>query len=225
MIGVEDSRLNRDIISSSEIAIAQFLPFYFFLTMYITAETIREMERRYGEPLEIRREYEMTEREFDVVAGSRKHGRSHDVTLFIIEEDSIVVIKKPMYPPGAYRAPSGGISPGEDFEAGALREAYEETGLRVAIEKYILRAFVRFTCRGDLIDWTTHVFSARRESGELQPIDTHEIVEARLATVEELRGTIREVLLRTGSTGLRYRAELGDLVINRLIETGAINKR
>ncbi len=183
------------------------------------------MERRYGLPAEIRREYEMTEREFDVVSRSRKHGRSHDVTLFIIAADSIVVIKKPMYPPGAYRAPSGGIAPGEDFEAGALREAHEETGLHVALEEYILRAFVRFTCQAEAIDWTTHVFSARPESGVLQPIDTHEIVEARLATVEELRGSIREVLLRTGSTGLRYRAELGDEVLNRLIDMGAIIKR
>lgn len=190
--------------------------------MYITDESIREMERRYGVPAEIRREYEMTEREFDVVSRSRKHGRSHDVTLFIIDGDSVVVIKKPMYPPGAYRAPSGGISPGEDFEEGALREAHEETGLLVALEKYILRAFVRFTCQTDAIDWTTHVFSARPEGGILEPIDTHEIVEARLATVEELTGSIREVLLRAGSTGLRYRAELGDIVLNRLIESGAL---
>ncbi|HEY7545465.1 MAG TPA: NUDIX hydrolase [Blastocatellia bacterium] len=183
------------------------------------------MERRYGVPDEVRREYEMTGREFDMVSRSRKHGRSHDVTLFIIDNDSIVVIKKPMYPPGAYRAPSGGIAPGEDFEAGALREAYEETGLHVAIEKYILRAFVRFTHQIDAIDWTTHVFSARPCGGALQPIDTHEIVEARLATFEELTGSIREVLLKTESTGLRYRAELGDIVLNRLIEMGAISKR
>jgi 8-oxo-dGTP pyrophosphatase MutT (NUDIX family) len=193
--------------------------------LYITDESIREMERRYGVPDEVRREYEMTGREFDMVSRSRKHGRSHDVTLFIIDNDSIVVIKKPMYPPGAYRAPSGGIAPGEDFEAGALREAYEETGLHVAIEKYILRAFVRFTHQIDAIDWTTHVFSARPCGGALQPIDTHEIVEARLATVEELTGSIREVLLKTESTGLRYRAELGDIVLNRLIEMGAISKR
>lgn len=193
--------------------------------MYITAETIREMERRYGAPVEIRREYEMTEREFDVVSRSRKHGRSHDVTLFIIDDDSVVVIKKPMYPPGAYRAPSGGIAPGEGFEEGALREAHEETGLHVTLETYILRAFVRFTCQGNVIDWTTHVFSARPEGGILQPIDTHEIVEARRATVEELMGSIREVLLSAGSTGLRYRAELGDIVLNHLIEMGAIIKR
>jgi hypothetical protein len=33
--------------------------------------------------------------------------------LSLIEGERVVVIKKPMYPPGAYRAPSGGVSPGE----------------------------------------------------------------------------------------------------------------
>jgi 8-oxo-dGTP pyrophosphatase MutT (NUDIX family) len=184
--------------------------------MYVTTEIIREVEKRFGTPEEVRLAYEMTEREFDMVRRSQKHGRAHDVTLFIIDQDRIVVIKKPMYPPGAYRAPSGGIDVGEDFETGALREAYEETGLTVALEQYLLRALVAFTCAGQIINWTTHVFKARRLEGELQPIDTHEIVEARFATVDELRGSIKAVLLASGSTGLRYRAELGDMVLDLL---------
>jgi 8-oxo-dGTP pyrophosphatase MutT (NUDIX family) len=190
--------------------------------MYISSESIAEMERIHGSPEEVILQYEMTPREFDMVRRSQKHGRSHDVTLFIINDSRIVVIKKPMYPPGAYRAPSGGINPGEDFTEGALREAYEETGLRVSMERYVLRARVKFTCAGDLIDWTTHVFSARPVSGTLDPIDTHEIVEARYASVEELRGSIRDALLASGSTGLRYRAELGDMVLDKLAAFGLI---
>jgi len=190
--------------------------------MYIPSETIAALEKIYGAPEEVSLSYAMTEREFDMVRRSQKHGRSHDVTLFIIEEARIVVIKKPMYPKGAYRAPSGGINPGEDFEEGALREAYEETGLRVSLEKYILRARVRFTLQEDFIDWTTHVFSARPVSGVLDPVDTHEIVEARYASVDELSSTIRDALLASGSTGLRYRAELGDMVMARLNELGLL---
>jgi ADP-ribose pyrophosphatase YjhB (NUDIX family) len=184
--------------------------------MYISAEMIEEVERKYGRPAEVALRYEMKPSEFDMVRRSQKHGRSHDVTLYIIEGGRVVVIKKPMYPPGAYRAPSGGVAPGEPFEEGALREAREETGLVVELEKYLLRARVKFTLGTDEIDWTTHVFTARATGGRLEPIDTHEIVEARLVTLDEMGGGIKQALVASGSTGLRYRAELHDRVAERL---------
>lgn len=186
--------------------------------MYISSEAIQELERKYGHPEELSLAYEMTELEFEFVRASQKHGRAHDVTLFIVIEGRVVVIKKPMYPPGAYRAPSGGIAPGEPFEEGALREALEETGLSVSLEQYLLRARVVFSHESRLIDWTSHVFTATRIAGELRPIDTHEIVEARLATPSELMNSIRSALLESGSTGLRYRSDLNDAVMQRLMQ-------
>jgi len=185
--------------------------------MYISVEAIDSLERKYGRPEELRLSYEMSEREFEVVRKSQKHGRAHDVTLFIIKDEAIVVIKKPFYPPGAYRAPSGGIEPGEDFEVGALREAHEETGLKISLDRYIVRARVRFTHKDRLIDWTSHVFSATAIDGELNPVDTHEIAEARFASIAELMGSIRDALLSSGSTGLRYRSELNDVVLRKLM--------
>lgn len=190
--------------------------------MYISSETILALEKKYGAPEVLTLAYEMSESEFDMVARSQKHGRAHDVTLFILIEGGIVVIRKPMYPPGAYRAPSGGVEPGEPFEAGAVREGYEETGLSIALEEYVVRAQVRFTHENRAIDWTSHVFTARKIGGELQPIDTHEIVEARLVTAREIMGNIRDSLLASGSTGLRYRSELNDVVIRRLIDSGKL---
>ena len=157
-----------------------------------------------------------------MVRRSQKHGRAHDITLFILEGDSLVVIKKPMYPPGAYRAPSGGINPGEGFEEGSIREAYEETGLVVELEEYVLRARVKFTNESDAIDWTSHIFTANPVGGALEPIDVHEIVEARFATLDELNGPINEALIASGSTGLRYRAELGEIVTEMLVERGRL---
>ena len=191
--------------------------------MYITDEVITDIERKYGTPQEIGLAYEMTPQEFESVRRSQKRGRAHDVTLFIIHKNRVVVIKKPMYPDGVYRAPSGGIEPGESFEAGTLREALEETGLIVRLELYLLRARVTFKSESSLIQWTTHVLIASPTGGELAPIDTHEIVEARYATVEELAGCIRDALLNSGSTGLRYRAQLGDIVLAKLIEGGRVH--
>ena len=189
--------------------------------MYITAEAILELEQRFGQPAEIALAYEMSEPEFEMVRGSQKHGRAHDVTLFIIDRSRIVVIRKPMYPPGAYRPPSGGITPGEPFVEGALREAHEETGLVISLEKYILRALVKFSHRDRVIDWTSHVFAAIPIGGTLEPIDTHEIAEARSVDVDELMGSIRTALLSSGSTGLRYRSDLTDAVMRTLAEEGS----
>lgn len=190
--------------------------------MYVSDEVILEIEKKYGEPEQVLLAYEMAASEFNMVRGSQKHGRAHDITLFIIENNQIVVIRKPMYPVGAYRAPSGGLAPGEPFEDGALREAYEETGLIVSLENYLLRVKVSFNHGGESILWTTHVLSAKAIGGSLEPVDTHEIIEARLANVSELRGSIRGALLASGSTGLRYRADLNDMVLAELIERGAI---
>jgi 8-oxo-dGTP pyrophosphatase MutT (NUDIX family) len=184
--------------------------------MYISAESIRELEQKYGIPAEVSLCYEMTEREFEQVRRSQKRGRAHDVTLFIVRDSRIAVIKKPMYPPGAYRAPSGGVAPGESFEDGAVREALEETGLAITLQTYVMRIRVKFTNDVRVIDWTSHVFLAVAPTGDLDPIDTVEIAEARWASVEQLTGPIRDALLASGSTGLRYRSDLNDMVISRL---------
>lgn len=182
--------------------------------MYVTAEIIREVEQRYGTPVEIARQYEMTPEQLDIVRLGQKRGRCHDVTLVIVDDErNIVVTRKPSYPLGAYRTPSGGVEVGEAFDDGAIREAKEETGLDIVLEKYLIRANVRFWCGPEVIDWTTHVLQARPTGGTLQPIDTKEIIEARKATIAEITGPIREVLIATGSPGLQYRAELDGLAI------------
>ena len=89
--------------------------------MYVTAEIIREVESRYGTPVEIARQYEMTLEQLGIVRLGQKHGRCHDVTLVVVDDErNIVVIRKPSYPLGAYRTPSGGIEVGESFDDGAL---------------------------------------------------------------------------------------------------------
>lgn len=91
-------------------------------------------------PLEVAFEIPYRASEFDFLKRSQKHGRAHDVTLVIFRGPEIAVIAKPHYPPGLYRPPSGGVNPGESFEAGALREAREETGLDIALVRYLARA-------------------------------------------------------------------------------------
>jgi 8-oxo-dGTP pyrophosphatase MutT (NUDIX family) len=181
--------------------------------LYLDGTVLERLETKYGVPHEFRHEAEMSEREFRLCRHAMRRGRAHDVTLFIVRGEEIAVIRKWSYPPGLYRPPSGGVEPEEPFEVGAAREAFEETGLTVALDRYLVRARARFTHGEELIDWTTHLFGARYLEGEIRPVDEREIAEARWATLAELDTELRSALLATGSAGFRYRVALHDAAL------------
>jgi ADP-ribose pyrophosphatase YjhB (NUDIX family) len=202
-------------------------------TVYVDAATVARLEARYGAPRELEMELTMAEREFALCRRAADRGRAHDVTLFILrglvshaDDDQapaarkdaaqIAVIRKWSYPPDLFRPPSGGVEPGEAFEAGAVREGYEETGLTVELERYLVRMQGRFHWADEVLDWTTHVFSARLLGGEIQAVDIREIAEARWATVTELDTDLRERMLARESAGFRYRVALHDAALEML---------
>ena len=96
------------------------------------------------------------------------------------------------------------------------REAFEETGLSVELERYLVEARARFVYRPPELDWRTHVFLATTDDEELEPRDTEEIAEARWGTLEELAGPLRERLLATGRAFWRYRVALHDAALAAL---------
>ena len=185
--------------------------------MYITQEVLNKIERKYGVPDILHTRYTMNRAEFDLLEWSMRNGRRHDVTLFISneEKDKIVVIRKPSYPKGVYRPPSGGIEPGEDFEIGARREAYEETGLEIKLQKYALRSHVDLAFEDEIVAWTSHVLAARVIGGRLEPVDKKEIAGVRWATINELRTDLLVRLQQSDSSGLQYRAELQDATLKQ----------
>ena len=106
--------------------------------MYITDEMLSEVEAEYGRPYERSFQIETTAREIARIRASQKAGRNHDVTLYVRDGDRLIVMAKHMYPPGLYRAPSGGIHPGETFHEGVEREVAEELGCEIDLERYFL---------------------------------------------------------------------------------------
>ena len=184
--------------------------------MYVTEDIVKALEDKYGKPEVAHFRHDMIEPEFALLVNSMKYNRAHDATLFIFKGSNLVTIRKHMHPNGVYRAPSGGIKPGEDFEVGTLREGYEETGAQVELQKYILRAHATFVHDGQEIAWASHVFTAKYLSGELRPIDTKEIAEVKQVSIEELQGEIRDTMLASGSGGLAYRVALTDKVMELL---------
>ncbi len=184
--------------------------------MHLKPDEIRRVEEIYGSPLLERVSFEMGEREWIVLRKSQASGRAHDVTIFVFREDTLAVIAKHTYPPGVYRAPSGGVLPGEPMEEGIAREVMEETGLQVLLDRYLLRVAVDFTLRGEVVAWTTHVFTGRYRAGEIGARDRVEIREARWVPLAELASEVRKGLLASGSAGLGYRAWLHDRVMEAL---------
>jgi 8-oxo-dGTP pyrophosphatase MutT (NUDIX family) len=182
--------------------------------MHLTDEILAPIRERYGRPELLEWEGEISAHEHGIA--TYDPARLHDVTLFILNGDRLSLIRKPMFPPDIWRPPGGGVKPGEDFVEAVRREAFEETGLRVELERYLVEARARFLYRPPGLDWRTHVFLATTEDEELEPRDTEEIAEARWGTLEELAGPLRERLLATGRAFWRYRVALHDAALAAL---------
>jgi ADP-ribose pyrophosphatase YjhB (NUDIX family) len=183
--------------------------------VHVDEAVLAPIRARYGEPAELDWDSEVSAEEMALVRRGGP-GRRHDVTLFIFHRDKLALIRKPMYPPGVWRTPGGGVKEGEDFVDGVLREALEETGAEIELERYLLRTEACFRAGSEEEPWETHVFSARTETVVLDPLDTHEIETARWGSAEELAGPIRERILATGRALWAYRAALHDATLEAL---------
>jgi ADP-ribose pyrophosphatase YjhB (NUDIX family) len=174
-----------------------------------------ELRRRYGEPSLLEWDGEISDLEWGVATYNPT--RFHDVTLFILDPaDRIALIRKPHFAHDVFRPPGGGIKPGEGASEGAVREALEETGLHVTLERYLVEAHAQFRNQGRTLPWITHVLLARTTDTELVPDDPEEIAEARWGALDELGGSLRTTLLATGRAFWRYRVALHDAALEAL---------
>jgi 8-oxo-dGTP pyrophosphatase MutT (NUDIX family) len=182
--------------------------------MHLTEEVLAPIRARFGAPAVLEWEGEISEAEYSLA--TYDPARTHDVTLFIVSGDRLALIRKPMFPAGIWRPPGGGVKPGEEFVDAVRREAMEETGLRITLERYLVEARSRFVYHPLELEWRTHVFLTSTGDEELEPLDTEEIAEARWGTLVELAGPLRERLLATNRAFWRYRVALHDAALAAL---------
>ena len=175
--------------------------------MFVTEDMIDEMAARYGRPETAAFSFPVGDREYEFIRSTQRDGRRHDVTAYIFKGDQVIVIAKHFYPPGMYRAPSGGIRPGESIEDGIAREVLEETGTEILLERFLLRTAVDFTNASGVIDWMSLVFQARYVSGDFEFTDKREIREVRLAGLDEF-ASFGRIMRTLDLGGLHYRAAL-----------------
>ena len=88
---------------------------------------------------------------------------------------------------GAWSPVCGIVDPGEDPHAAAIREAEEEAGVRIEVERL---AWLNVTepvtyANGDVTQYIDHTFRCRWVSGDPVPADG-EATEARFFTVDDL---------------------------------------
>jgi len=187
--------------------------------MYITEDVIKRLAEQYGQPQSWYASMFCYPDEFEMIRASQKDGRNHDVTVYIMKADKIVVNAKHFYPPGLFRAPSGGVNKDENFHEGVRREMSEETGCEMKLKRFLLHTEATFYRRepdgkvitDETVQWRSLVFSADYTSGDFNFSDHHEIREVSLADWEDFE-RFSHTMRKTAIGGFHYRAALHDRV-------------
>ncbi len=201
--------------------------------MYVTDSLIHQMESDFGRPIECGFTVPCTWEEIERIRSSQKHGRNHDVTLYIRKQEKLIVIAKHPYPPGLFRAPSGGLEPGEPFRTGIDREMAEEIGCEIKLTRFLLKTAVDFTHKESNSEadsgrterrpigvfWRSFVFLADYVRGDFAFTDHDEIREVRLAEWSEF-ASFGATMRQTDSGGLHYRADLHEKVAEVIATLG-----
>lgn len=183
--------------------------------MHVDELVLAPVREAFGEPVVMPWEGEISDREWGIATYNPV--RTHDVTLFILDPSQrIALIRKPHFAADVWRPPGGGIKPGEDFAAGAIREALEETGLQVELQRYLVATDAVFRNGGRELPWHTHVLIATTSDEAIAPADGDEIAEARWGTLDELAGPLRARLLAENRAFWRYRVALHDAALGAL---------
>jgi 8-oxo-dGTP pyrophosphatase MutT (NUDIX family)/N-acetylglutamate synthase-like GNAT family acetyltransferase len=169
---------------------------------------LSSIRARFGYPYHQWMTQEFDQPGWNLVQKSISQKRAHDVTMLIEGPDGrFALMSKHGYPPGIFRSPSGGVKPGEDLAAGALREAMEETGLNIALERFLLHITLDISFEKEVTTWDSYVFHATTRDTQLKPTDLREVRDTNWST----RSQVLDMALKlkeTGNGGLNYRGDL-----------------
>ena len=127
---------------------------------------IEEAISRFGSPEE--REYCLIVQRDAFEERLRKRRKRAAEVVFLVYRPGakFLVHTKSFYPPGAYRVLTGGIDEGENLVAAVCREAREETGLEISIERFLGILHYRFCWDDQETDFTSYVFLLRETGGD-----------------------------------------------------------
>ena len=140
----------------------------------IDEQEIEELAEQYG-PTE-RRCYslEVGKKNFEYWREELGQKRRGEVVLVVRRPDWVILHTKDFYPPGAYRLPSGVVKWGEGVLHALHREAQEEMGLEVEVERFLGLLEYEFHYQEETIPFVSYVFLVRGRGAKLAPQDEEE---------------------------------------------------
>jgi ADP-ribose pyrophosphatase YjhB (NUDIX family) len=140
----------------------------------INPEEIEELARLYG-PIK-RRSYslEVGRRNFEDWRRELVEKRRGEVVFVVKGPGGLILHTKDFYPSGTYRLPSGGVRWGESVLSALHREAQEEMGLEVEVDRFLGLLVYEFRCQEETMPFVSYVFLVREAGGELAPQDKEE---------------------------------------------------
>lgn len=139
-----------------------------------TQQELAELATRYGQPL-IRIVDLGTTNQFDPLNKTDRYG---EVCMVVRRLNGhLLTMKKTFYPTGAYRLLTGGIHHGEHIFDALLREVQEETGLEVAVRRFLAIAAYRASNTSEQPIFYTFAFLLDELGGTLTTSDEDEQVE------------------------------------------------
>ncbi|MFQ6058676.1 MAG: NUDIX hydrolase [Anaerolineae bacterium] len=165
----------------------------------IDPREIGALAARYGAPERRRFALKFGEKEFNYWREKSAHRRGEVVLVIRRPNRWVLLHTKGFYPPGTYRLPSGGVRWGEEVLSALYREAREETGLKVEVERFLGLIEYEFRHAGQALPFVSYVFLVREVGGELATQDAGEQITAfREVPLEELGAVARELEALTG---------------------------
>ena len=159
-------------------------------------EGLAQAIARYGAPVERSLVYQVSEETFCYWERTRQKRVAEVVLLLRCSKGRYLVHTKSFYPQGSYRLLSGGIKMGEELLAAVRREALEETGMEVRIERFLGILCYRFVWGGRSVPFTSYLFGV---AGDCEAVGSLDL--SRPQASEENISAYRQVSLE----------ELGDI--------------
>jgi 8-oxo-dGTP pyrophosphatase MutT (NUDIX family) len=135
---------------------------------------IMELSEQWGMPATRRCVLHVDQATYDWWTKVKPRRRSEVVLLIRRPNGSFILHTKDFYPAGTARVPSGGVKQGEPLLDAAYREATEETGLQVVVERFLAVILFEFYSNKHVIHFRSYLFLLRETGGELKVNDADE---------------------------------------------------
>lgn len=135
---------------------------------------LAELAEQFGQPLVHLAQLDIAKM-FDPLSSRDRYGE----VCMVVRRPSgqLIAAKKTFYPTNGYRLLTGGIHPGEPVLDALLREVREETGLDVAVSRFLVAAAYHLPEQQDSPVFYTFAFLLDETGGTLACLDPDECLE------------------------------------------------